>query len=382
MKNSLVCLAAFLVAVPGVVCGAEDPTYTNFIRQIQLPNVPNGTVAYINNIASTDTRDSPLPINPNGASFELWTVRSAPLAQYLLESRYVGTFVPVAQVVLDTEDWYGKKIFEPGEGENVSFANPDFMTAKKVPINYPGVVRRTRADRPFKVYLTTSGLLTGETAPTASKSVNFLRHLQSYGPGGIGHELDRTQAILNTQSSITTNGTVAYTFALNSVPGADRSKVRGEERYSVFSIYDNAIPSQPIQPSQLTSETVKIWPVATASVTAIAQDQLVRFAMPKLTFTYTDTYPGSATYAQVYRGEPQLGKTGIIVPGSHRLNTTDHAENYTEMTGGDLDLIFDGDGRWTMEILTETPFGIDRLSALTFTLDRTIEVNGNLSTVQ
>ncbi len=43
---------------------------------------------------------------------------------------------------------------------------------------------------------------------------------------------------------------------------------------------------------------------------------------------------------------------------------------------------FDGDGRWTMEFLTFTPFGADRLAYVSFDPDRTLEVNGSLSTIQ
>jgi len=46
------------------------------------------------------------------------------------------------------------------------------------------------------------------------------------------------------------------------------------------------------------------------------------------------------------------------------------------------DSIFDSDGRWTMELLTSTPFGIDRLSYVSFDLDRTIEMNGTFTTIE
>jgi hypothetical protein len=43
---------------------------------------------------------------------------------------------------------------------------------------------------------------------------------------------------------------------------------------------------------------------------------------------------------------------------------------------------FDSDGRWTMEILTVTPFGVDRLAHVSFTLDRTIQLNGSFNTIE
>jgi hypothetical protein len=48
----------------------------------------------------------------------------------------------------------------------------------------------------------------------------------------------------------------------------------------------------------------------------------------------------------------------------------------------DWDDVFDEDGEWTLEILTLTPFGIDRLASVSFDLDRTIKVNGSVTSVE
>jgi hypothetical protein len=40
------------------------------------------------------------------------------------------------------------------------------------------------------------------------------------------------------------------------------------------------------------------------------------------------------------------------------------------------------DGRWTMELLTTTPFGTDRLAYVSFNIDRTMEVNGSFTTIE
>jgi hypothetical protein len=44
--------------------------------------------------------------------------------------------------------------------------------------------------------------------------------------------------------------------------------------------------------------------------------------------------------------------------------------------------IFDSDGRWTMEIVTKTPFGTDRLAYVSFDIDRTMKLNTNMSTIE
>lgn len=338
----------------------------------------------INNIAPSGAQDSPMPINPDGARFELHSVRSEPLTDFMLQSTYVGTYVPQAQVVIDTEDPYGK---EPDTATftNVTYANPNFASSRTLPVNTPAKIRRTRADRPFKVYRVTSGILNGATDPQASKAVNVYRHLQSYGTNGTGNPLDRTQAIVATPAmpQITTNEIHdPIVVSLTSIAGANRQKIRGEERFSIFSLPDNSIPSQPIPANELSSQYVQIWPMSDGGISGISSNAVIRSAMPKVTFTYNDTYPGSQTFAQIYQGEVRDDVVGAIVPGSHKNNTNTIPESYTESTGGEFDRIFDGDGRWTMEVLTVSPFDTIRLGYVSFTLNRTIRVNGSFTTIE
>lgn len=332
-------IAASLCGVASV--SAQSASYTNFIRQVQFP----GGVEYDASVAASGSDLSQLAINPGGARFELWTVNSSTLERYLLSSSYVGTYIPVASVLIRSED----------------------ETA---------AIPRTRADRPFYVDITVAGLLAGDDVPVPSKSVKFLRHVQSYGVGGTGIGIDRTQATLLSQSSINTNGTQNLTFMINSVPGADRAKVRGEERFSIFSLEDYQAPE-----SQIASQYIQIWPVADGSITGISQGQFIRYMLPQVTLTVHDLYPSSTTYAQVYKGDPRLGVSGRIVPGS-AVTINDSVPQDRVLVLEDYDEVFDEDGRWTMELLTVTPFGTDRLAHVTFDLDRTIKVNGSFVTIE
>jgi hypothetical protein len=320
---------------------AWSQTYTNFIRQVQFPS----GVVWDASVLPAGEQLSSLAIDPGGARFELWTVRSTGPTSFLLASNYVGTYVPVVQLAIRTEDT-------------------------------TSVVTRTRADRPFYVDFTVSGLLSGATDPVASKSVKFLRHVQSYGLGGTGADIDRSQAILLEQSMVSSNGTQNLSFMLNSVPGADRAKIRGEERFSFFSLPDYQAPE-----SQIAAQTIQIWPVADGSIAGIANNQLIRYALPQLTITVNDLYPDSTTYAQVYKGNPQLGVTGTIVTGS-AVVISDSVPVSRVLVVDDYDEVFDEDGRWTMELVTVTPFGIDRLAYVSFDLDRTIKMNGVFTTIE
>jgi hypothetical protein len=326
------------------LCGlasAQAGGYSNFIRQVQMPS----GVQWDATVAATGEGSSALPLDLGGARFELWTVLDEPLTSYLLDTRFVGAYAPAAEVVIRTEDPYSG-------------------------------VPRTRADRPFEVEVTVSGLTGGATDPAASKAVKLLRHAQSYGDGGVGENLDRSQATLLSQAVVSENGTQKLTYTLSSVPSADLAKIAGEERFSVFSLADENAPE-----SQLASRYVQIWPVADASIDGISPNQKIRFEVPQLTFTLNDLYPESQTYAQVYPGEARLGAEGTVIPGSS-LNVSDSVPKSRILVMDDYDAVFDTDGIWTLEILTVTPFGIDRLAHVTFEIDRSIRVNGMLTTLE
>lgn len=339
--NCFALFAALLLSAP--LHAQNGSTFTNFIRQVQVPSGVEWDIG----VASSGEELSPLSIDLGGARFELWTVMATPLTSYLLDNRYVGTYVPITQVAIRSEDPYT-------------------------------IIPRTRADRPFYVDVSISGLLPSSDAPGAAKSVKFLHHIQSYGPTGTGVGIDRSLATLNRQVMMSQNGTQTLTYVINSVPGADRAKIRGEERFSFFSLADYQAPE-----SQLASQFIQIWPVADGAISGITDNQLIRFALPSLTLTINDAYPGSLVFAQVYKGPPVLGTEGTIVPGSAKAfaSETVPTSEILPIPTATYDSVFDSDGQWTMELLTETPFGLDRLDHVTFILDRTIEMNGAVTTI-
>jgi hypothetical protein len=340
--------AALIAAALVTSAGAQTAStiYTNFIRQVQLPSAVEIGETINTDVEKTGQQESTLEINPNGARFELHTVSSDPFASYLLDTRYVGTYVPLAETTVRTEDIYAP-------------------------------VPRTRADRPFWVDIDISGLRTGEGDPEASKKVKFFHHIQSYGEGGDGTNIDRSQATLDSQSFINLNGIETLTFTLSSVPGADRSKIRGEERFSIYSIDDYQAPS-----SQLSTQFVQIWPVADGTLSGITTGQTIEFSTPTITIAVNDIYPEAGIYAQVYKGAKRDdGFVGTIVPGSAVMINESVPQNRL-LTVSEWDSILTEDGVWTMELLTATVFGIDRLDYVTFNVDKTISVNASVTTIE
>jgi len=329
-------LAFLALATPA----PADDDYTFFIRQVQMPDELIWDVA----VDQEGSQLSPLAINPNGARFELWTVKSSPLTSYLLDTTYVNSYVPVADVTITSEDPYE-------------------------------VIPRTRADQPFTVTIDVQGLSADPDAPDAAKGVKLLRHVQSYGADGNGININRNLATLLSQGSLESNGTFTLQYPVTSIPGADRTKVRGEERISVFSYEDYQAPE-----SQLASRFIQIWPLAESTVTGIEDGDTIKGNAPRLTIDLNDLYPDSYTYAQVYKGSPQLGSDGALVPGSALLVDSSVPRD-EQLVVENWDSIIEDDGEWTLEVLTDTPFGTDRLEYLTFTVKRTIRLNGSVTSI-
>jgi hypothetical protein len=322
-------------------------TYTNFIYQYALPS----TQPYSVQVDPAGSLASPMPISANGDRFELWTIKSSPLTEYHLDTQYVGAYSPSVKVTVSTLD------------------------------NSYSTIPRTRVDKPITVTVEVTGLQSGNV-PEFAKSVNYQQTIQSYGTDGTGQNIDHDAGTpVNTQS-LTTNGT--YTFPIDPAIITDS---RGETRVTVNTVADAATGTPS---TQVASEIVQVWPLTVGSISGISSGDKVNLTIPSLTFTLTNLYPESSVYAQIYDGPEGLGKTGTIIPGSQIELKNTIPEN-REITVANWDSVFlnpnvsnltDKDGVKTVELVTQTPFGTERLGFVTFNLDRTIEVNSGITTAE
>ncbi len=319
---------------------AQAQNYTYFVRQVQMPDEAEWDVS----VSQQGTQQSPLAINPNGARFELWTVRSNPLTSYLLDTTYVNSYVPVANVNITSEDPYS-------------------------------VIPRTRADRPFQVEISINGMSLDPTAPEAARTVKLLRHAQAYSGNDNGSNVNRGQANLLSQGSLTSNGAHTLSYTVTSIPGADRTKVRGEERFSIFSVADYQAPE-----SQISSKFIQVWPMTDSSIQGLNAGEIIKGKAPNINIHLNDLYPDSFTFAQIYEGPQQLGVAGVRVPGSSILVDSSVPRN-EHLLLKDWDEVIPSDGVWTLEVVTITPFGTDRLGYVSFQVDRAIKVNGSVTSV-
>lgn len=336
-------LSALLIALVAVFSpkAALSEDYTFFVRQIQMPDALELDLS----VDQNGTQQSPLPVNPNGARFELYALRPSNLNAPPLDTTYVNSYIPVSTVEIVSEDPYD-------------------------------VIPRTRADRPFSIKIQVDGLSIDPEAPEAARKVKLLRHVQAYQGNGNGKDVDRGQASLLSQGSVTQNGETQLDYEVSAIPGGVRTKIRGEERFSVFSLEDYQSPE-----SQLDAAFIQIWPVAEATIDGVDNSLIIKGNAPEVTVDLVDLYPDSWTYAQVYPGPPVLNTDGEVVPGSSILidSSTPRSE---KIKLKEWDASIPDDGLWTLEVITATPFGEDRLAQTSFTVERTIRVNGAITSVE
>lgn len=348
MKTSLpsragwIGLALLLVGSNLATARAQSPYH--FLRQVSQATGLQLDVP----IEEEGSRNAPLPILVGGSRFELWTVESNPVRDYLLDVDFVDLNLPKSSIRIVTED----------------------------PCT---TVVRTRADRPFRVEVTTNGLLGFLGLPIIDDLIVVYRHVQSYdseeflGLNIGGLSLNANQGILISTGLVTGDGIKVLQYPITAIPGADRSKVMGEERFSVLAVANLTSPG-----ALLSKKVLQVWPVADGTIEGIDEGQTIRTAMPDLTLTANDLYPDSNTYAQIYRGEKRDGVAGKVLEGSavtvqHRV--PQHRQ--LRVTGWD-DAVTES-GRWTVELLTRTPFGIDRLDHVTFNAEKQIVIRASVS---
>jgi hypothetical protein len=112
----------------------------------------------------------------------------------------------------------------------------------------------------------------------------------------------------------------------------------------------------------------------------IVQNQRYKAVPADARVVFKDLYPDSVTYAQIYEGPPALGKVGKVIGSSVvSYNTFAPQDAVVPLSITDSDL--GADGTYTIEVLTTTPFNHrqpERVTYVSFTLDRTIEVHGQL----
>ena len=326
---------------------AAGEGFTNFVRQTQ-----QGTgVVWNMPVTPTGSSASQLLLEQGGSLFQLWTIEQATAKDYLLDQKVVGTYLPKADIVITTVD-------------------PDRDPVTGAP--------RTRADKPFSVKTTVSGLLSGANIPVAATKVLWEQHLASFG--STVNSITPAQATSGTPRSstyLTANGTTTVTSGATSLPAVNgvAAKAKGQEHFVVHALADGALTQ-----SQIASAYVHVWPVSSGEIAGLTDEQKVRSKAPTLTIKVKDLYPESRTYLQIYEGRQVLGTKGVLMareldyPNTQNISITPQ-----DFTISDYDEYILKDGTYTIELITETAFDSTRLDWVTFSIDRNLEIRAQLT---
>lgn len=261
--------------------------------------------------------------------------------EHLLDTEFVDVFQPAATVRIRTED------------------------------PYPHATR-TRADRPFSVEYTVNGLVS-ETLGVEAASKVLIRHDAKSYSQPIFIDGNYIQTDSSSSVYISQNGLTVANYPSTNLPKSDPLKGIGVEVFTVDALPDDAfnLPS-----TRLATATLEVYPVANGSITGVTHDATYE-SVPPFTMTLKDLYPTSNTYVQIYPGEQKLGTEGTVIPDSF-INVADVTSQNKQKTISNWAPFVDKPGKWTMELITETPFGVERLAWLNFNADFTIEVNGQI----
>ncbi len=308
---------------------------------------------------------APLPIGEQGSMFELFARGSAwDTRIYLLDTKIIRAYSPDISVEVVAEDDYVRGDLAGG--------------------NY---VRRTRADRPFSLRYTVSGLIPGSTNE-AERSVYFGCHYKNYTLEDYSEESDAEPEVLS--EAELSNGSIDLSPLYHELPSAAPSLGCGKQIYTFVRHAADGVPD-----AILAQPTIEIWPVARAAIENISSGQVLIDRIPSVVVRLQHLYPDSRTYVQIYTGSAVLGREGTLINGTERKfgsfynpdveGEPTNVPQTLSLSMEDLSNYAARDGVYTLEVITETPFfnrAPERLAYVTFEVDRTISSRGQLSSAE
>ena len=329
-----------LLAVPPVK--AE-----NIIRQTQLTTglqydqVTNDDAGY----AFTH-----LPIEAGGASYDLFARGSAwDTTLYYLDTKIVGHYMPEATIEIVTGDWFHEWI-------------------------NPSLPPRTRADQPYQLAITVSGLVTDPSASAAAQQVLYTHIGQNYNTSYVpGTNTEYTIA-----SYYMGNSDPSFTPVYTSLTPMAPTKAMGIETFTISSLSDSTIPDEAI----LDEAMLVVWPISEATIDGVTSGEELRDSLPTISIHYKDLYPLSLTYVQIYAGAPALGTVGTAIDSTIRWHNTTVPQNELISIENWEDIV-PVDGQYTLEVLSITPFDnwqAERLEYITFDVNRRVNINAQAIT--
>lgn len=370
MKLTPLQIAALVtVAAPSSTLFGAEEDWTIILLQRQIETGATQQVP----VNSSGSRAALAPVPHGGSVFELWGLNpdAGSNSATLVDSEVVSAFLP--------------------DGE-LSILTPD---------DHVSDIPRTRIDQGFTLNYEVSGLLPNDPeAPLAARSVLLDHKVANYAPGFIKGEdnfalssgnsggggllggllngvTELLSSLLGTetefaQRSIASNGSDQIVFQTANIPGGDIHSDAGIETFRLFALGD-ATTAQ----AQLAEAKVRVWPLAQASIQGVESGESYS-RIPEIKIDLKSLYPESETWVQIYPGPQALGTEGIKLNES-AIPWDDEVPLSTSLSFRNLDRLITEEGQWTIEVLTQTPFGVERLAWRSIAVGRTLRVRGNIN---
>ncbi|GHC64308.1 hypothetical protein [Roseibacillus persicicus] len=294
-----------------------------------------------------------------GSEFFLWAIKYADsgMEETLVDSEVVGAYMPEGTLKIRTDDPYN------------------------------GPIPRTRIDQGFKVRYTVDGLVSGNDAPEAARQVLLDHDVAAYEPitnegllsmiGSIVQGLfeNLLPAVDFDQRMITKNGKKNLKFNVANIPGNDVYSDAGVETFRLYALPDGQVAQMLLDEAQ-----IQVWPMSKGTITGLT-DQGSYSSIPEVRVALTNLYPDSTTWVQVYKGESKPGKVGTDVTEAHLVVDDVIPRAVGELVFRDLQQYFTDEGPWTLEVLSETPFGTEILDSVEINIASGLKLRGSFNSL-
>ncbi|MCW1883423.1 hypothetical protein OKA04_01700 [Luteolibacter flavescens] len=378
------------VAVLALIAVTAMPALgVDFVRQIQL--VQGQTVVYDMPVSGLNGQILSKPLEGDGAVIQLYAYQDETYDPFSLLNVGVGGLANV-NVALDSHlvnvNLLGihLNVILGGSGDYQPL--PQLIDEVTVGAHLPEATLtlrsedtynppRTRADRPFSMNLSIRKLAEPGDPRGGIGKVTLERDFKFYHPDlHVPYPNGSGQGSYEEAYEFTKNGNFADAEIYQALPAQSPTKACGEETFSaVVKISNN-------REAAIASSTIQIWPVCDATIEGLQSGKRYPGIPPQARVLCNDLYPDSVTYAQIYKGQPNLGTTGKIIGSSVvSFNTYAPQDAVVPLTVTENEI--GEDGTYTIEVLTVTPFNgrhPERVTYVTFEIDRTIKVNGSIAT--
>lgn len=380
------CILASLAISP--MASAVD-----FIRQIQL--IEGQTVVYDMPFQNKTGSIWSKPLQGDGAVFQLYAYKDDSLSSLSIVDANLGSDVhaniSLESHLVDIRLWGINLNIFLGSPTDPSYL-PVMLAEKTVGTYIPEAVisltsedphypPRVRADRPYQAAFRIGKLsppdqqLPGSAPRVVSLEQSYkLYHPTIFLPAGNGAGEGR----YSTGLELSLNGTFGLSQVYQQLPGGLATQSTGEE---TFSAYVKTGTSG--ERARIGSATIQVWPVARAEIKNIPEPARYLDIPSNIQVSLVNLYPDSVTYARIYPGPQRLGADGSII-ASTVLSYDTYSPQTAVVPVSGLDPFIKADGIYTIEVVTVTPFNKrqpERLAWASFTVDRTIEVNASVTTL-